>query len=131
MEMEIGARYRFNTRSPAFLSTTVDEASFAGKINYSMALTLSPNIASRHASIYPTLPAGSPRSPDLLQYYIFQMKNGTREIFAESWIDLSTVEKIVSVSATVRFEEISLEDIEKIRIALTSAGLKNFTITRT
>ena len=128
MNLNIGKVYTFNTLSPAFLGATLQRLRLKSIADLDTARTVAP-IDQLHAQIYPTLPEGSPKDPASYTYYIFEAVNKSTVVLADAWIDTNTVELIQSVDISVRLVRASLEDVEKVRVALNAAGLKDFTIT--
>ena len=128
MLFEIGKVYTFNTLSPAFLGAVITRAKFKAMLNAEIARRFTA-IDQTHAQVYPTLPPGSPKDPNSAVYYMFEGQNGQPIIFSEHWIDPLSVEVVEYVEITVRVVRASLSDVEKVRVALSAAGIKDFTIT--
>ena len=128
MPFEIGKVYTFNTVSPVFLGAVVKRATLKSIVDSDIARRFAP-IDQLHAQIYPTLPVGSSKSPNTAVYYLFSGENKSTIVLSSEWVDHSSIEVIEHIDLTVRLPQSSLDDIEKIRIALTAAGLKDFTIT--
>lgn len=125
--LEIGKIYTFNTLSPVFLGAVITRAKLKSIVDADMARRFAP-IDQLHAQVYPTLPVGSPKDVNASVYYVFEGQNKTNIVVAEGWIDLTSLEVVEHINITVRIPQASLGDIEKVRIALSAAGFKDFAI---
>lgn len=125
--LEIGKVYTFNTKSPVFLGAKIERAKLKSIVDASTARKFAP-IDQIHAQVFPTLPQGTPRAIDASVYYVFEGLNRSEIVLAALWIEESSVEIIEHVDITVRMPQSSIEDIEKVRIALTASGFKDFEI---
>lgn len=124
---EIGKVYNFNTKSPTFLGAAILHAKLRSIVDATTARVFAP-IDQTYAQIYPTLPVGSPANVNDSIYYVFEGLNKNTFVMSEHWIVESSIELIESVSVTVEIPESSLSDLDKIRHALTAAGIVGFTI---
>ena len=120
--------YTFNTLSPVFLGAKVVRARLTSIVDADTARKFAP-IDQLHAQIYPTLPEGSPKDVSASTYYIFEGQNSSVIVLAESWIDSSSIELIENVNIVVKVSSASLSDVDKVRIALSAADIKDFVIT--
>ena len=128
MEFEIGKVYTFNTLSPVFLGAVIVRAKFKSKMDADTARRFAP-IDQLHAQIYPSLPEGSPRDVNASLYYVFEGQNKTTIVLAESWIDMNSIEVIEHIDIKVHVARASLSDVEKVRVALSAAGIQDLVIT--
>lgn len=124
---EIGKVYTFNTLSPVFLGAIIERAKLKSIVDADTARRFAP-IDQLHAQVYPTLPANSPKDVNSSVYYIFEGQNKSTVVLSKSWIDETSIEVIEHIDITVRIPQASLSDIEKVRIALSAAGFKDFSI---
>lgn len=83
-----------------------------------------------HAKVYPLLPAGTVQD-DARSYkwLVLSLEDGTERVIGLPWIKVDTIQVVETVNATVIIPAIGSGDVEKIRLALNSAGFNNFTIT--
>ena len=124
---EIGKVYTFNTLSPVFLGAIIERAKLKSIVDADTARRFAP-IDQLHAQVYPTLPANSPKDVASSIYYIFEGQNKSTVVLSKSWIDETSIEVIEHIDITVRIPQASLGDIDKVRIALSAAGFKDFSI---
>lgn len=127
MNFQIGKIYSFNTRSPVFLGARVERVKLKSIADLDTARKFAP-VDQLHAQVYPGLPEGTPRDPAAQTYYIFEAENGSTVFYAASWVIEDTIEVIQNVSVTVTIPQASIGDVEKVRVALSAAGIKGFDI---
>lgn len=125
--LEIGKVYTFNTKSPVFLGAKHERVKLKSILDADTARKFAP-IDQLHAQVYPTMPAGTPREIDASMYYVFEAPNRSQVVLSALWIEESSIEVIEHVDITVRMPQSSIGDIEKVRIALTASGFKDFQI---
>ena len=128
MEFSIDKIYTFNTNSPTHLGSKVERARFKGEVKASVARRFVA-IDQQYKAILPTLPAGTPLSPDDTTFYIFDGQNGKEIILSSVWINEASIELIEHVTITAVLVNAQICDVEKVRIALSAAGLTDFTVT--
>ena len=127
MAFSIGKVYTFNTLSPAFLSNTVERVKLMSIMDAESARTFEP-IDQKYAQVYSSLPPGSPKKPSDVTWYLFKAQNGSNVVLADPWIDSTSIEEIKLIDINVSVVRASLSDVDKIRIALSAAGITDFTI---
>lgn len=127
MNLSIGKVYTFNTQSPAFLGAIIERAKLKSITDADNARKFAP-IDQLHAQIYPSLPAGTPNDPNAAIYYVFEGQNKSTVVLAEHWINEPSIELIEHIEIGVTVTRASISDVEKIRIALSAAGIQDFTI---
>ena len=124
---ELKKIYNFNTLPVSLLGAVIKNAKLLAILDYEMALKYD-NVALKYRQIYPALPQGTPDQPELCTYFLFKSESGEDVIFADQWIDMSTVEVVDHVNIQVVFTEASIQDISRIRDLLSAAGYRNYTI---
>lgn len=124
---DIGQTYSFNTLAPAFLGSAIAHAKLLSIMDANTARKFEA-IDQKFAQIYPTLPVGTPTDVNSVMYYLFQQQNGTNVVIADPWIDKTSIELIELITITATVARASLSDVDKVRIALSSAGITDFTV---
>lgn len=127
MEFEINKVYNFNTTSPTLLGTKVVEATFKGSVTAAVARRFAA-IDQMYKNILPTLPEGTPVNVDDTTFYIFDGQNGKELILSSVWISESSITLVDHVTIVATLVNASIEDVEKVRIALSAAGLTDFVV---
>ena len=124
---EIGKTFTFNTRAPSVLGSIIKNAKLTSILDYDDAIKLD-NIDLKFRTIYPLLPANTPDSPQTCLYYKFKSESGEVIVLANVWIDFASLEVIEHINFQVNFTEASLEDIQRVRGALSALGYTNYAI---
>ena len=126
----IGKYYSFNTLAPAILGATFYRAKLIGLVCYDTANTrINVNLMQR--TIYPSLPAGTVDNPANYTYLMLETESGEKTVVAYEWIDESSIEEVVSMTATITVPNIAASDATAIRDLLTLNGFKNIKIALT
>ena len=128
-DLEISSIYSFNTKAPALLGTKISNARFLGKFDYGTAM-LYENIVLKYRKILPILPQGTPDNPATCIYYLFLSESGEKIIFADQWIDATTLEVINLITIQMLLPNASLNDIPRIRDLLNAAGYTGYSLSQ-
>lgn len=126
--MNIGKRYTFNTLAPAILGTTVRNAKVMAIADFRYACTFI-NVPLIQRNVFPSLPLGTPDSPEHYTYYVLEGESGNVTVLADAWIQESSIELYVASTINVSLPNVSLTDVQKIRDALNLMGYSGFNIT--
>lgn len=121
-QFEPGDIYDFMTHASALLGTfkgvrvigTVTHEGVRGYIDP----------AASHAAVYGTLPEGIPDNYKQYNYLVITQPNGNTTALGLPWIDENSVHKKEFGEANARIINVSVEDRDKIRNALTSNGFQ-------
>ena len=127
MSFTIGNLYSFNTKAPAILGARIANARLEAVLDYNLARSYD-NIDLKYRQIYPVLPAGTPDNVRTCQYYVFKSESGQRIVMADQWIDATTLQEVTDVTIYVEVRKCSIEDVTRVRDALHSLGMADFTI---
>lgn len=127
MNLSINKSYTFNTRAPAILGARIQNAKLLGILDYTSARQHD-NIDLKYRTIFPLLPQGTPDQPDSCVYYRFLSESNEKIIIADQWIEESSIEVVEHVNFQVTFTQASLQDIPRVRDALSALGFSNFNI---
>lgn len=127
MNLSINKSYTFNTRAPAILGARIQNAKLLGILDYTSARQYD-NIDLKYRTIFPLLPQGTPDQPDSCVYYRFLSESNEKIIIADQWIEESSIEVVEHVNFQVTFTQASLQDIPRVRDALSALGFSNFNI---
>ena len=126
---EIGSRYNFNTVSPTVLSASYKNMkviailTFRIAIKYADVVTINEQIEKVEGI--------SLLDPKDVRYILFENEYGEEVVLAEDWIDPNSVVKVDSITATIRIENITTEDLLVIENALRALGYNKIDITTT
>lgn len=127
VDFEIGNVYSFNTLAPAVLNVRIVRAKLNGIVDYKQACTIV-NVDVIQRQVYPLLPPGTPNNTQKYIYYVFTTESGARLCLAKNWIQLSSVELVEDATITVTIPGATLDDVERLRVALGVMGFRGFTI---
>jgi hypothetical protein len=83
---------------------------------------------SMHVNVKPTLPSGSPDRYDRYNYAKIKLPNGKVTCVGLPWIIESTITILSNVSFKVEITDVTAEDYETLRNALTANGFNMFNI---
>ncbi len=112
--------YSFDTLAPGVLPASFNNATVLGVIDYEMASSLV-DVMAIHVNVRPHLPEGTPDSPEDLDF--IQIKQGTEKtVLAIAWINEASIQRRVSLSARALIEDVTADDLLRIREALVSNG---------
>lgn len=120
MNFKINSSYTFNNRAPAVLGSGYKNAKLVAILDAKMAASFI-NIQSSHVNIYPYLPQSTPDAPEKYTYLVFDI-SGERKVIAEEWIDETSVVESSTQSVQIDIQNVTTQDIAKIRNALTIGG---------
>lgn len=126
MNLKISTTYTFQTKSPAFLGSVIQNARLKQIMDADQARKCAP-IDMLYAKILPTLPQGTPSTPDYATYYLFKGENGSDIVMADAWIIESSVVEVARVQASFYFPDLQVDDIAKIANLLRAHGFTGFT----
>lgn len=126
-DFEIGKVYNFDTRSSSILGASVLNAKLKSILDYNSALEIE-DIKARHRVIYPTLPAGTVDDIEGSVFYLFENETSSNLLFANTWINASTITLIEYVNYTIKVMDASSGDGDKISQTLNSLGFLNVSV---
>lgn len=126
--MDIGKRYNFDTLAPAILGSSIKGAKYKGSVDYETACKHQ-SMIEQFRAVYPHLPAGTLADPAATVYHLFTSQAGEQIIYADVWINKSTITLVETVNLRVDIANCELTDSTRIRDALTALNITNFTIT--
>lgn len=129
LNFDIGKVYTFNTVAPALLGTTIKNATLEGVLDFKRAMKHE-NMVLKFRQIYPALPVGTVDNPAAFTYYLFKSEAGADIVFAEPWIDASSIQLIEAINFQVTVPNASLQDMTRVRDALNALGITGYTITQ-
>lgn len=124
-----GFEYSFRTKAATKLEPLVRNAVLLAQLNFDLAVQLEANIAYRYREIFPYLPAGTPNAMRDITYYYFQSQTGSKTIFADQWIDFSTIEQVSAKSLTLSFPSLTQPEIDDLLKLISASGISQFTST--
>ena len=127
----IGKVVNFTTRAPSLLGATFNRVKILAILDRDTAMNFR-DVTSTHLNVYPTIHAADPTFPANATDYMYikiQYEDGRVDALGWAWIDENSVVEVTSASATVHVDNITLDDIPRIRNALLSIGIGSFNIT--
>lgn len=118
---KIGSYYTFDTKAPSILGVTIKRAKLVAILDYDMAANfITP--ATSHANIYPYLPPGTVDDPKRYNYLLFETDTVKRLVFADPWINESSIKEFNVMTMNIVIPNVSLGDDIKVRDMLLLAG---------
>lgn len=75
-----------------------------------------------HINVYPFLPPTTPNRADGYNYVKIQFPNGEVTCLGIPWIREETIERHAGGMMTLRWDDVSIEEMDKIMLALSSNG---------
>ena len=124
--MELNQFYNFSTLAPVQLGAVYKGVELLAIVSYGLAKQY--DVDARQRAVYPMLPQGTPVDHTKYQYYIFRTPSGDTIAFADTWIDLTSIVKVSTMSFDIQVHDATIADQETARVALVAAGITNFTI---
>ena len=121
----------FKSKSPTVLRDDFDNVVVVGVVNYDMVKYTDVDALATHVRVYPTLPTPKPIPDDFTSYpyLLFKYPNGNLSAIGIPFINSETlVSNTTKILDVVIFNR-DVSDIELITRALSSNGIKDFTIT--
>ena len=128
MPIELKKTYEFATLAPTQLGGMYKNMKVEAIMDASTAQKYR-DVEGIHESILPLLPAGTPVSTSDITFYKFRTPEGNTEIFADAWIDSTTVTEVTSITIDIKVYNASTTDINRIREALALMNFTTFSIT--
>ena len=127
VDFTLNSTFSFETLAPALLGAKIKNAKLISILGYTKAVQFfNPN--AQHANIYPNLPAGVSKDLTKYTFYEFETENGELKYLAKEWINLNTVELVSGTTTRITIYNTSINDQQKIREYLLSAGHSSFNI---
>lgn len=124
----LGSYVNFSLYAPAILGAGYEQAKVLGILDYDSANALIP-AAQLHASVYPTLPPGTPNDYTAYPYLKILTASGTKTAVGLPWIQDSSYVVNQAAKMTIVLDSVDPDDQNKVTQALNAIGLSNFTIT--
>jgi PKD repeat protein len=118
----------FNLYASAVLGNGYQDVEVLAILDYDSANAYI-NAAVLHASVFPSLPQGTPNDYTAYPYLKIRTNSGKATAVGLPWIIDSSYQVQNAAKMTIVLDSVSPEDQENVRIALSSIGLNNFTIT--
>jgi hypothetical protein len=120
---EPGSLYSFTLYPSAVLGQQSLSVEVLGVIDFSTANQLDRgNIAAKHATVFPYLPAGTPDDPTATNYVYVRDSDGKNAVYGISWINLTTVKSEGVKTISITLYNRSVSDLAKIRNILSHNG---------
>ncbi len=127
VDFTLNSAFSFETLAPALLGAKIKNAKLISILGYTKAVQFFNPIA-QHANIYPNLPAGTNKDLSKYTFYEFETENGEIKYLAKEWINLNTVELVSGTTTRITIYNTSINDQQKIRDWLLSAGHSSFNV---
>lgn len=78
------------------------------------------DVNSLAVSVYPFLPAGTPKDYTKYKYVKLQHADGSNSVLAMEWINMRTLQEHTSVNLVVNIEASGMDTLERLRSCLTA-----------
>jgi hypothetical protein len=122
LRLDNNKQYDFEVYAPAILGASLFRGmKLISTMSYLDAVERE-NIDQIYRQVYPTLPVGTPNTPELTNYFRFITPSGEKKIIAEQWIVPETLTETKGIGFMVEFTNKKLEDVERIRRLLVGAN---------
>lgn len=113
--------YSFQVYPSTILGTTnFQKVTVKSILDYNSAMQFA-DIVAQHENVFPHLPEGTPDRPQDFDYLLLETAAG-RTIIGVPWIILDSVEEVGSMKIQVVVEDVSTNDVERVRACLTQNG---------
>lgn len=120
----VGDTYDFSTTAPGILQSTYKRVVLIAEAVFDVARMINAeDVYAKWRVIYPSLPVGTPNTPELAKWYIFRNSDGENFALAEPWIDGSTVVGVSFTSYNIAVSGSSLAEMTRVRNVLAAMGL--------
>lgn len=125
--VQIGSTYNFFLRAPAILGAEYKNATVMGVLDFDSANVIQ-DVAPLHASVYSSLPTGTPKDAKDLLFIKIRTSTGEVRVIAKDWLSMNPV-LVVNKNVRVDILNVDLSKLPLLRAALEQNGFTNFTIT--
>lgn len=125
--VQIGSTYNFFLRAPAILGAEYKNATVMGVLDFDSANVIQ-DVAPLHASVYSSLPTGTPKDAKDLLFIKIRTSTGEVRVIAKDWLSMDPV-LVVNKNVRVDILNVDLSKLPLLRAALEHTGFTNFTIT--
>jgi hypothetical protein len=124
--IQIGSTYNFFLRAPAILGAEYKNAVVMGILDFDSANVIQ-DVAPLHASVYSSLPVGTPKDAKDLLFVKIRTSTGEVRVIAKDWLSM---EPVLVVNKNVRIDiiNVDLSRLPILRAALEQNGFTSFTI---
>ena len=120
--MKLGKHYSFSFYPVSILGTGLDGVKLTAIIDYQTALKFD-NVELLQRQIYPYLPPNTLSNHNDYTYYLFQLKDGTKKVFAENWIITESIIELTTSYRTIKLSNISDYEFNILRDQLRILGI--------
>lgn len=124
-----GANVSFEVYPVETLGTGFKNVKVEGIVDHETAILLKLDPAAVHAQVYSRLPVGTPNDYRSYPYLKIRHPNGQVQCLGIPWINLATVQTVMTQSINVRISAVTPADVERVSLALRHAGYEKIEIT--
>ena len=125
-DLEINTIYNFTLYGSSVLGTGYKNATVMALLDFDSAIAIQ-DVVSLHASVYASLPSGTPVNAKDLIFVKIKTSTGEIRILAMDWIS-SQPTKVTSSVITVTINDTDLSQLPLLRTVLQKNGFNNFKI---
>lgn len=122
------ATYSFDMWAPAILGASYNNVTICGTFDEETAQSQGINTKELHASVFASLPIGTPNDSSAYDYIQIKTATGEKTIIGTAWIKETSIQQIVLNSYNVRVGNITASDLPRLRNALLTSGFNAFDI---
>jgi hypothetical protein len=126
-DFKIRQVYSFDVHPVAILGTDFKNVTVLGVVDQETANQWIDTHAF-HINVFPFLPAGTPNQPDGYNYLKIKTQSGAVTVIGMAWIKEDTIQSITSTKITVTLEQVTPDDVPRIRSALAQNGFNSMAI---
>jgi hypothetical protein len=124
------AVYSFDTWAPAILGSTYQNVTVCAIFDEETAQAQGLNTKQIHASVFSSLPLGTPNDSSAYDYIQVKTESGEKTIFGIAWLKETSIQEITLDSFDIRVSRITASDLPRLRNALFTSGFDSFEIKR-
>lgn len=121
-EVPLGHRFSFEVYPTAVLGSNFRDVRLEGILSPEMAMAFGADIASLHANVYPSLPAGVPNDPMQYNYFRIRLANGSFMILGVPWVRQESIVLSEGGNLYLTFSNRTQTDLDRILLSLSSIG---------
>lgn len=123
-DINIGQRFSFQVYPTSIIGTGFQDVRLEGHLRGSAVALYGIDIASMHANVYPTLPAGTPDDPYQYPWIRVQHRNGGYSVVGVPWIVPESIEIGQGSRRLLTWNDMSEDEMDLALMALSGVGLK-------
>lgn len=126
-QFQLHKRYSFQVHAPMILGQDFHAVTLVGILDFEAAQREA-DVHALHNAVRPYLPEGTPSNYRYLTYLRFRDASGAIVLLAREWIQSEGIEQRDEYTATITLPNVTPQDAERIRQALSQNGFSGLSI---